>query len=384
MKRLLLFAITLSFLVPAGNAQIYSISDLGPLQPKAINSWAQIVGNINGQAYLWSRTGGLEGLGLLPGGTSSTPTALNDHGVVVGEADGLATVTGDGLTFTCLDVPQGFQWTRSGGMTGLGLIMVGNLNPCEGPTSIVAYANAINEEGKVVGTMDWSSETYIDAFGWTNPTEGIFFLPAPPDAFLDEVNGINIRGQMAGVFGCCAAFIQGHALFWNNKVLSDLGTLGGSDEDFEYCSDARAINDVAQIVGWSTTIAGEEGFSCPAIPSEVPHAFSWTKPGGMKDLGTLPGDRMSMAYANNIFGQVVGTSGNSTMQPQYRDAMGAEVVGRPFIWTQKTGMQDLNTLIPSGSGWILKTANAINVWGQIVGSGIYNGRTHGFLLTPKL
>jgi hypothetical protein len=45
-------------------------------------------------------------------------------------------------------------------------------------------------------------------------------------------------------------------------------------------------------------------------------------------------------------------------------------------------MQDLNTLIRSGSGWVLNSVSGINVWGQIVGSGTFNGETRGFLLTP--
>jgi hypothetical protein len=46
-------------------------------------------------------------------------------------------------------------------------------------------------------------------------------------------------------------------------------------------------------------------------------------------------------------------------------------------------MQDLNTLIRPNSGWVLTAATDINVWGQIVGSGMLNGQAHGFLLTPK-
>jgi hypothetical protein len=46
-------------------------------------------------------------------------------------------------------------------------------------------------------------------------------------------------------------------------------------------------------------------------------------------------------------------------------------------------MRDLNTLIPQNLGWVLTSAADINIWGQIVGSGIRNGRPHGFLLTPK-
>ena len=38
--------------------------------------------------------------------------------------------------------------------------------------------------------------------------------------------------------------------------------------------------------------------------------------------------------------------------------------------------------IPTGSGWILTTASAINDAGQISGTGLYNGRTWAFLLAP--
>jgi probable HAF family extracellular repeat protein len=54
-----------------------------------------------------------------------------------------------------------------------------------------------------------------------------------------------------------------------------------------------------------------------------------------------------------------------------------------FLWTSKSGMQDLNNLLDaSGNGWALKQADGINDRGQIVGYGVHNGVTHGFLLTP--
>jgi hypothetical protein len=45
-------------------------------------------------------------------------------------------------------------------------------------------------------------------------------------------------------------------------------------------------------------------------------------------------------------------------------------------------MRDLNSLIPSNSGWSLTIATSINVRGQITGQGTINGEQHGFLLTP--
>ncbi len=44
---------------------------------------------------------------------------------------------------------------------------------------------------------------------------------------------------------------------------------------------------------------------------------------------------------------------------------------------------DLNSLLPPGSGWVLGQATGINDSGQIVGEGIINGQTHGFLLSPS-
>ena len=44
---------------------------------------------------------------------------------------------------------------------------------------------------------------------------------------------------------------------------------------------------------------------------------------------------------------------------------------------------DLNSLLPPNSGWLLTQANGINNRGQFVGGGIYRGKPHAFLLTPR-
>ena len=51
-------------------------------------------------------------------------------------------------------------------------------------------------------------------------------------------------------------------------------------------------------------------------------------------------------------------------------------------WIPTNNMQDLNVLIPSGLGWALRNATAINNAGQIVGWGDVGTESHGFLLTP--
>lgn len=84
----------------------------------------------------------------------------------------------------------------------------------------------------------------------------------------------------------------------------------------------------------------------------------------MIDLGTLGGSS-SHAYDINDSGQVVGDSD-----------------GYAFLY-DGGNMIDLNTLLPTGSGWELSVAYGINDSGQIVGQGSnINGDTRAFLMTP--
>jgi probable HAF family extracellular repeat protein len=87
----------------------------------------------------------------------------------------------------------------------------------------------------------------------------------------------------------------------------------------------------------------------------------------MTDLGTLGGDT-SAAYAINASGEVVGTSITTSTS----DA---------FLYTTSSGMIDLNSLLPAGSGWDLQVATAINDSGQVVGFGMNpEGQQEAFLL----
>ena len=87
----------------------------------------------------------------------------------------------------------------------------------------------------------------------------------------------------------------------------------------------------------------------------------------MHDLGTLGGTN-SRALAVNKSGRVVGWS----------EVTGGET--HAFLFSGSS-MKDLNAFTPN-SGWVLQQATGINDGGQIVGTGIHNGNTRGFLLTP--
>ena len=136
------------------------------------------------------------------------------------------------------------------------------------------------------------------------------------------------------------------------------------------------------------------------------------KNGEMLDLGTLPGDRASRAHGINASGQVIRESiaadgasrallwrrarwwlrnptwdvtstarGLNAAAQVIGESVAADGMSRAFLWTNGA-MSDLNTSIPTGSGWILTAASAINDAGQVSGTGLYNGRTRAFLLAP--
>ncbi len=112
-------------------------------------------------------------------------------------------------------------------------------------------------------------------------------------------------------------------------------------------TNASGINAAGQVVG-DTTVAGAE------------HAFLW-QGGAMTDLGTLPGDSYSAAYAINSQGEVAGFSSD-----QFNDYAAV-------LW--QNGTPSALGSLQSGS-----QANAINDKSQVVGAAVTgNGAIDAFL-----
>ena len=186
-----------------------------------------------------------------------------------------------------------------------------------------------------------------------------------------------------------------HAYLWNiGKGTQDLGTLGGNN------SRANRINNSGQVVGYANTNTS----------NNKTHAFLWTSVGGMQEHED-PLVWSSSASDINSNGQVVGQDNSHAFL--WSAAVGcrtwvhclAEAAAKAwnqylrgdcwhwlrqrwrvvaaFLWQWCHGLQDLNGLIPTGSGWTLQYATAINDNGWIIGSGANpRGQTHAFLLTP--
>ena len=100
------------------------------------------------------------------------------------------------------------------------------------------------------------------------------------------------------------------------------------------------------------------------------HAFLWTKRTGMQDLGTLSGDVASLSISINDAGSVIGASLDANFNP------------RAFLW-EKGVMTDLNTLLAGDSPLYLLTGCSINSRGEITGLGLTRtGEIHTYLASP--
>ncbi len=313
-------------------AQTYTVTDLGVLsgdvstQGRGISPSGQVVGNAenNLQAFFWSPAHGLLGLPHVPGGVYSMATGINATGLIVGDS-----------TYNSIESTHAVLWIN-GKVQDMGTLAGGTQS----------WANGINASGQVVGGSD-SAKTQANAFIWSK-TKGMVDLGVLPKGFYSDALAINRQGEVVGYSNTTGG--NWHAFSWSKSTgMKDLGTL---DSGRSTGATANSINDSGQIVGTSTC-----GSSCE-------HAALWTST-GIQDLGTLPGSSISAANGINNLGQVVGESGDA------------------FIWSQATGMQDLNSLIPADSGWTLTWAFAINDKGQITGQGEVNGETHAYLLSPE-
>jgi probable HAF family extracellular repeat protein len=337
-------------------AQTYTITDIGVLKGDNessgfwINNFGDVVGCSDTQilggypctglvagqhAFYWSRSGGMKDLGTLSAGTVSGAIGVNDSGTVVGYSN----IKGQPATNFVA-----FQWNPAGGMVNLGKLW--------GGSSSAAFE--VNSAGVVAGDS-FLSNGVVDATSWTD--KKIKNLGALPKAIFTASLDINDRGYIVGesVFSYGPPF-KSHAFLWTGSSMKDLGTLPGG-----MASVANAIDTSGIIVGQSdgSSTAGHW------------HAVLWNTSDQVRDLGVIRGGSYSIAFAVNDSNVVVGYGNLSNN------------AAHAMVWTASTGMRDLNSLIPSGAGWVLINANAINKVGQITGYGTKGGHNHAFLLTPS-
>lgn len=345
--RLLKFIIATTFLASATANAEWSIIGLGTMGgisslATGINDSGQVVGSYyNSDFELYAFSTGPNGtsifeLGTL-GGAHSVAEDINESGQVAG-----ASYLPNSTTL------RAFLTDSNGkGMTGLG----------EGPLS---YAMDLNNSGMVVGFATFGSDQFNHSF-ITGPNGSGINDMGTLGGNSSGALGVNESGQVVGASethfssqssGVYHAFISGP----NGTGMTDLGTLSTSRFARSIASD---INESGQVVGVSDI-----------IPNSINHAFITGPNGiGMTDLGTLGGIGNSSANAINDYGQVVGVS-----QPY-------STLNHGFIYSDGV-MVDLSLLEQIVSaGWTRISPLAMNNSGQIVGEGVLNGVTQGFIIS---
>jgi probable HAF family extracellular repeat protein len=210
------------------------------------------------------------------------------------------------------------------------------------PATFLPEPLAINDAGNAAGAQTFYGNSGISGYALALINGSVLSISFEPgDSNSTAAVAINSSNQVAGHERFYGVFL------WQNGIKTFIHTPS------DCC--ATAMNNGAVIVGY-TIFTG----------STSAHAFQWN--GTLKDLGTLGGPS-SAAQGINSLGQIVGS------------AFTASGGSHAFI-VDKGNMTDLNTLIPSNSGWVLTQATGINDSGRIVGNGLYNGNQRAFLLTP--
>ena len=353
----------------------YSITDIAVLTSRtagltatgdrwvAINnaSPAQVVAGEgpDGQAFIWDSVKGLRDLGTLKKEANSASNGINDSGQVVGTSWTTTTTikkTKWGPVTETNTVENGFLWTASGGMSNLG-------------SNFTAYA--INDSGEILGPNQlWNGKT------WTS-------LGSLPGGSFSSALGLNNYGQVVGqTTNNNSTFEEGY--LWSpsspNGVSGSMIDLGSFDKSGPGFSSAAAINGQGSVTGWAENadLSGGAAHAFVWVPS-TPNATTGT----MVDLGTLAINSyaaisQSQGLAINSSGVVVGDS----------NPAGSTGLIDATIWQPGAGgtytLKDLNDLIPSGTGFTLTRADAINDAGLIIVEGMQGDTRHALLLTPQI
>ncbi len=292
------------------------------------------------------------------GGNDCGANGINSSGMITGTCE---TASGE---------LHAYRWDAINGMQDLG----------NTPDGLGTGAYAINDSGVIVGkTYDLSGSQ-----AWYHDGE-YHYIPHPERGSL--AFDINNSGAIVGVAVFADTGLR--AFKYYNGVIENLGSLGGASAAASINADgvivgnsegggafrkfdgspmhslqfggidsaAYAINDAGQVVG----------IVLDGIGAGQYHAVRWD--GSVHNPGTLGG--CSQAVDINSSGVIVGHSAISGCSGL-----------RGFVYSEVTGLQDLNGLIAPDSGWTISLAQAIDDNGRIVGRGIINGEAHAIRLDP--
>lgn len=331
-------------------AQTYTITDLGPGEATGINNLGQVVGTeaTSGtlRAYIWTAKKGHIYLGTL--GEGSVASAINDRSQVVGHSYVVGGVD---------PIIHAFIWDASQGMRDLGALQGHR----------ISMARSINNWGLVVGEsararFNNPQAVVWDMAGQVLPLGSMSGRTNTAFAVNDDFQIVGRDGPLG--LGGTAAYV------WEEGRFRDLGGLE------ETGSVAYAINNRG-IVGGSSYVAIDQGSGTFVLSRPV----LYTDQTGMRELTweAPPGFDFWYGHVASLSNRAQATG---TLGALVQEGFGYRYIDFAAVWNPNQGWRNLNDTIPEDSGWDLQAPRGINDAGQIVGSGLLNGRRHAFLLTP--
>ncbi|MCA9279576.1 MAG: PEP-CTERM sorting domain-containing protein [Phycisphaeraceae bacterium] len=312
-----------------------------------------------GQPARWTKSGGLESLGEIPGAWS-----LTANGEALGVNYDGSVITGSSPGALGREV---FRWTQATGMVGLG-----DLNSL---SITQAYGRAISDDGAViVGQGDYSyglpGPLYGESFRWTESSGlvGLGHLTSPPAQQYGIAMGCSSNGDV--VVGWATTPNGTEAYRWTESAgMVGLGDVAGGAVD----SGATACSaDGNTVVGWVRTELRYE----PAYWTE---SIGWTSlgTGWSAGIDNYAGDCTPDASV------IVGA-----LNITYGGVVGAEISGDAFIWDATNGMRNIKDELMLGgvtdvAGWTLLGASGVSHDGKTVaGIGINpQGEYEGWVAT---
>lgn len=272
-----------------------------------------------GEAFVWTESAGMIGLGDLTSG---------------GEVDSTATgVSSDGSVVAGISEPAGraqaFTWTTGSGMVGV-----------DGFGNDYSRGLSLSDDGSTV--VGYSKDT---AFAWTE-TGGVVSIGVLAGARNPMSMALDVSGDGSVVVGRSNSSNTGYgeAFRWTEETgIVGIGDLPGGD----FYSQANGVSaDGNVIVGFSK-----------GSPGNAFQAFRWTEETGMENISTIAGT----SVANDVSDD------------------GSIIVGRinseAFVWDEVQGMRLLKDVFEADldmdiSNWVLDDAISISADGtRIVGYG---------------
>lgn len=329
--------------------------------PTGLNSHGDVVGqsipndstSVNYRAFYWNPSRGAgNSLNLDPANTStgSTANAINESGVIVGQANGRAV-----------------YWLPAGLPVAYTLPMTLNLPP-NLANGVAVTADQINANGDILGScadVNWIRYAVV----WKNAGS-----PAAPSYGAPAVLGSGTHERVMNGVGQVVATVTGPGQSLFSPLID--GTYGAVSLSYLGVSSVQlwGLNDSGLMSGHAITLSGNQM-----------RAAAWTPDGSIINLGTL-GGTVSRAYSIHFkgLGQTLNSSGEGIGYSTLSSG-----VYHGLRWNLGTGIQDLNSSVLTPSKGIfsyLKDAACITDEGYITGSGILakGGDEHAYLLTPKL